>query len=170
VGVEPGRAYRAHAGGLGLTVYESLEALQAGAEAPFDLVSLAHVLEHLPRPVDYLRTLRTGFLEPHGWLLVEVPNLYCHDSFELAHLVSFSAHTLRQTLARAGFEVVALEKHGRPRSAVLPLYLTVLARPSGKQVVRIVPERGAALKRRLGLARRRLHSRLLPGRAWLPVE
>ncbi len=171
VGVEPGKAYRRYAQARELTLYADLDALRAAGEPPFDLVSMAHVLEHLPDPVGYLKSLRAYPLSPEGWLLLEVPNLYCHDSFEVAHLTSFSAHTLRETLAQAGYQVVALKAHGRPRSALLPLYLTALARPAeSADARRVRPERGVALKRRAGMFRRRVIQRLLPHRAWSPPE
>jgi 2-polyprenyl-3-methyl-5-hydroxy-6-metoxy-1,4-benzoquinol methylase len=174
VGVEPGEAYRMYAQKQGLTVYPDITNLQAAGEAKFNLISLAHVLEHLPDPVGYIADLREKHLTPQGWLLIEVPNLYCHDSFEIAHLTSFSAHTLRQTVQQAGFEIVMLKKHGQPRSDLLPLYLTLLARPHLHILSR--EERGAlirgegnvALKRHLGMLRRRTVQKLFPKKAWLP--
>lgn len=171
VGVEPGEAYRQYALSQGLQVYESLEAVRQalGAGAHFDLVSLAHVLEHLPEPVSYLSALKREWLEANGLLLIEVPNLYAHESFEIAHLVSYSAHTLRQTLGMAGFEIVSLERHGRPRSELLPLYLTAIARPApAREQVR--PERLVGLKRSIGMLRRKVLTRIAPRRAWLPVK
>jgi hypothetical protein len=101
-----------------------------------------------------------------GWLLLEVPNLYCHDSFEIAHLVSFSPHTLRQTVQKAGFEVVKLRAHGHPRSELLPLYLTLLACPGTSAGV-IQPEKNVARKRQLGMFRRRVTQKFFPKKAWL---
>ncbi len=167
VGIEPGEAHRAYAARSGLTVYPSLEALEAAGEAPFDLISMAHVLEHLPDPVTYLKHLRRSLLRPEGRLLIEVPNLYAHDSFEVAHLFAFSPHTLGEVLRRSGFEVVKFEQHGRPNSAIFPLYLTVFCRPteaSDEQPIK--PERFVALKRRLGMLKRKIWERLLPTRAW----
>ncbi len=167
-GVEPGDAYRAYAQASGLTVYASLEELKEGQTERFDLVSMAHVLEHIGDPVAYLADLRESLLAQDGWLLLEVPNLYAHDSFEVAHNVSFSAHTLTQTLAQAGFETAAMKKHGQPRSQLLPLYLTALARPlSDPKPVPVRPERSVALKRKLGFLRRRILTRLAPRRAWI---
>jgi len=169
VGIEPGEAHRTRANKAGLTVFASLEELENSGAAHFDLISMSHVLEHLPDPVGYLIHLREARLDPQGWLLLEVPNLYAHDSFEVAHLVSYSAHTLLQTLEKAGFEVLKLERHGRPRSALLPLYITLLARPqtanSRSQPVRA--EKHVALKRQAGMLRRRILEKLMPGRAWL---
>lgn len=171
VGIEPGTAYRDYARQLGLQVYASLDELHAAQEAPFDLVSLAHVLEHLPDPVDYLHRLRTDLLAKHGRLLLEVPNLYAHDSFEVAHLVSYSEHSLQQVLRKAGFETLALQAHGRPRSHLIPLYLTAIAIPAEPQDgYHLEPEKRVVWKRRAGMLRRWLLTRLQPDRAWIPAE
>jgi 2-polyprenyl-3-methyl-5-hydroxy-6-metoxy-1,4-benzoquinol methylase len=173
IGVEPGIAYRRYAESMGLKVYDSLDALREDRERPFQLISLAHVLEHMPDPVSYLYGLRQDLLVEGGLLLLEVPNLYAHDSFELAHMVAFSAHTLVQTLKKAGFEVLFLRKHGIPRSQLLPLYITVLARPvlgmPDVGVSRLKPEANVQLKRSLGMLKRRVLQKFFPHRAWLPL-
>ncbi len=130
VGIEPGEAYCAYARKQGLTVYASLEELEERAKEHFTLISMSHVLEHLPDPVGYLVHLWETFLDPQGWLLLEVPNLYGHDLFETAHLISYSSHTLVQVVEKAGYELVKIERHGRPCSPILPLYITLLARPN----------------------------------------
>lgn len=171
VGIEPGDAYRAYAQGQGLTVYTSLDELEKAGENCFSLISMSHVLEHLPNPVGYLSHLREKLIEPDGWLLIEVPNLYAHDSFEVAHLVAFSPHTLQEVLRCSGFIVVKIEQHGRPNSQILPLYLTILCRPAAQQDLSPVrPERGVALKRRAGMFWRRILARLFPKRAWIHIE
>ncbi len=167
VGVEPGEVYRRHASASGLTVYASLEEVPEGA---FDLVTMSHVLEHLPDPVGYLRRLRQARLAEGGWLLVEVPNLFGHPSLELPHLYAFHPATLRATLEAAGYRVEQLKVHGVPRSRLLPLYLTALARPVGGEAAPgRSSARGVRLRWRLGTQWRRWASRLAPGWAWLPV-
>ncbi len=182
-GVEPGDAYRQELQHRGLDVYATLEGFEQSGQYPCALISMIHVLEHLPDPVPYLAHLRLKLLQPEGWLLLEVPNLYCHDSFEVAHLTSFSAHTLAQTFQQAGYKIVALKKHGAPRSRLLPLYITLLARPVSEpagaaQAVSdtrvgpyiVVPERNVQLKRRIGMLRRRVVTRLFPSLAWIPAR
>jgi 2-polyprenyl-3-methyl-5-hydroxy-6-metoxy-1,4-benzoquinol methylase len=170
VGIEPGDAYRQEDQRRGLDVYASLDGLRQAGQFPCDLISLIHVLEHLPNPVQYLTQLRQELLKPTGWLMLEVPNLYAHDCFEVAHLSSFSAHTLTQTLKQSGFEIVALRKHGAPRSRLLSLYITILARPLSNPIsLGVSPEAGVQLKRRAGMLRRRVVSRLFPSQAWIPV-
>jgi SAM-dependent methyltransferase len=170
VGVEPGEAHRQYAVKEGLTVFPSLNDLASNGQARFDLISLSHVLEHLYNPVGYLTHLREALMTPQGWLLLEVPNLYAHDSFEVAHLYAFSPHTLREILSRSGFEIVRFKKHGRPNSAILPLYLTVLCRPASQVDLQpIRPEHFVALKRQTGFLWGRVLGKLLPARAWLNV-
>jgi 2-polyprenyl-3-methyl-5-hydroxy-6-metoxy-1,4-benzoquinol methylase len=168
VGIEPDNAYRSYAEGQGLTVYPSLAELEMAPEGRFDLVVMSHVLEHMPDPVGYLSHLRESVLTPGGWFLIEVPNLYSHDSFEVAHLFAFSAHTLVEILRKAGMVVDMSKKHGQPNSAILPLYLTVLCHPEveiAKSLVR--PERNVNFKRKAGILSRRILEHLIPRQAWL---
>lgn len=172
VGIEPGEAHRDYARKAALTIYATLEELEKHEKDRFDLVSMSHVLEHLPDPVEYLMHLREKILSPGGWLLLEVPNLYAHDSFEIAHIVSYSTHTLAQTVRKAGFYIRKLERHGRPRSNIIPYYLTLLAQPASKtcQISGLRPEKCVRLKRQLGMLRRRILSRCFPSQAWIPFE
>ena len=171
VGIEPGDAYREYSRNLGLQVVDDIEHLDQAQVASFDLVSMVHVLEHLSDPIDYLRRLRKEWIAPSGKLLVEVPNLYGHSSLELAHLLAFSPTTLRLVLERAGYQVLTLEMHGRPRSRIIPLYLTALAFPLQGH---IPPWNGRHSSRRvficrkLGMTWNRWVTRLAPRWAWLP--
>jgi 2-polyprenyl-3-methyl-5-hydroxy-6-metoxy-1,4-benzoquinol methylase len=168
VGVEPGEAHRLHARREGLTVHASLDELEKAGEARFDLISMSHVLEHLPDPVGYLTGLRESILAPDGWLLLEVPNLYAHDSFEVAHLFAFSHHTLCEVLRQSGFSVVKFKQNGYPNSRIIPLFLTALCHPTSQPDLSPVhPERGVAYKRAAGMFRRRILARLFPKLAWL---
>lgn len=175
-GVEPGDAYRRVAEAKDLHMFTSLDALlaecRAGREAHFNLVSLMHVLEHLPEPLAALRQIREELLEADGMLLVEVPNFYAHDSYELAHLSCFTPQSLVEMLKQAGFKLLAFRTHGQPRSAILPLYLNALALPAGEgappEALRI--ETGVARKRKIGLLRRKVLSKLMPAKTWLPME
>jgi SAM-dependent methyltransferase len=171
VGVEPGDSYRTYAQAKGIPVYPDITQVPAENGARFDLVSMAHVLEHLPDPVAYLAKLRQGYSATGGYLLVEVPNLFVHDCFEVAHMSSFSEHTLAQTLMQSGFSVIATRKHGIPRSRILPLYLTVLAQSKGmNSPPGVVPENKVRRKRKYGILTRRIVSRLIPSIAWNPVK
>jgi 2-polyprenyl-3-methyl-5-hydroxy-6-metoxy-1,4-benzoquinol methylase len=166
-GVEPGTVYRQYAQSSGLMVFPSLEELEQTEMPHFNLISMMHVLEHLPDPVEYLRHLRENLLEPDGWLLVEVPNLFAHDCFEVAHLISFSAHSLSQVVQKAGFRPIHLRSHGQPRSQLIPLYLTLLATPDRDWTYSFKPEHFVRMKRKVGFSYRFVVERLFPHRAWI---
>jgi SAM-dependent methyltransferase len=168
VGVEPGEAHRIYAREQGLKVYTTMDELEEAGEERFDLVSISHVLEHLFEPIAYLQHLRESLLAGDGKLILEVPNLYAHDSFEVAHLYAFSAHTLHEVLRLSGFEMLKFEKHGRPNSALFPLFLTTLCTPARQPDSNpVLPERFVSIKRHIGMLRRRILARLFAGRAWL---
>lgn len=170
-GVEPGDAYRALAEAKGIPMHASIEALISKKPKRFDLVTLMHVLEHLEHPIQVLTQIREELLAEDGLLFIEVPNFYAHDSYELAHLSCFTKHTLNELIQQTGFEVVAFRKHGMPRSEILPLYLTILAKPSSAGTQKLPkPEKAVRLKRDLGMFKRKILTRLNPKQAWLPVE
>ncbi len=91
----------------------------------FDVITMWHVLEHVPRPVELLEKLKQH-LAPDGVLIVSVPNFQSWQSalfkaqwFHLdppRHLIHFEPHTLAGTLSRAGFtqkrEVRFLPEYG----------------------------------------------------------
>jgi 2-polyprenyl-3-methyl-5-hydroxy-6-metoxy-1,4-benzoquinol methylase len=167
-GIEPGEAYRKILRAQGWEVFPKLEELGETRRRSFDVISIIHVLEHIPDPVGYLRGLRDSWLAPGGWLLVETPNLFGHRSLELAHLTVFSPRTLRQTLQMAGFEVRKVRAHGRPRSPILPLYLSALARAdrSGQPARPRFSSAGVRLRRRWALWRLETLTRRLPNWTW----
>jgi SAM-dependent methyltransferase len=88
----------------------------AGA-ATYDLVSLIHVLEHLPDPVEGMRKA-AGLLKPGGYLLVETPNVNAFARYVFSgrcnlfdaprHLCLFSRATFNACAAAAGLKTVSL--------------------------------------------------------------
>lgn len=76
---------------------------------PFDIITLNHVLEHLPDPAAALSRLR-DWLEPEGLLVVEVPNIESgfhapHKRFHIGHLYNFSPDNLTRLARSRGLEV-----------------------------------------------------------------
>jgi SAM-dependent methyltransferase len=171
IGVEPGDAYRDYSRQKGTDTVADLEDLPAEFKSSFDLVSMVHVLEHLPSPLEILRTIRRQWMTDDGILLVEVPNLFGHTCFEIAHLAAFSPAALEGTLRRAGFEVLQLKSHGAPRSKIIPLYLTAIARPepSLESNDNSLPSYlGTRARRAWGKTWKRLAGSIAPSLAWLP--
>jgi SAM-dependent methyltransferase len=77
--------------------------------ASFDAITVFHVLEHLPDPVEILDRYRQ-WLKPGGALVIEVPNLASpHQNplrrFHYAHVLGFTPASLERAAHRAGLAV-----------------------------------------------------------------
>lgn len=72
----------------------------------FDVISLIHVLEHIPYPVAFLKRLRQK-LKPDGLLFVEVPDCQqnCFMLLVADHCSHFSPGLLAGVVKAAGFDV-----------------------------------------------------------------
>lgn len=83
----------------------------------FDLIVLSHVLEHMPRPHEFIAPL-VARLKPGGLLFVEVPNSdqRYKSNFE-PHLLFFDPASLRELLARHG-ELLDVSTVGKRASAL----------------------------------------------------
>lgn len=89
---------------------------------PFDLITMVHVLEHIPSPIEFLAKLRTK-LKKDGVLVIEVPH-YVENPFDLIvadHSTHFDLATLRRVLEAAGYRVL------ESADDWLPKELTVVA-------------------------------------------
>lgn len=114
VGLEPFSLGKPTEGPHITLVREPLESA-APRLGKFDVITLWHVLEHVPRPVKLLDELR-GLLAPGGVFVISVPNFESLQSrvfkgswFHLdppRHLVHFEQRTLLDCLDRAGLEEV----------------------------------------------------------------
>ncbi len=80
------------------------------ADAPghYDLISLVHVLEHVPEPLVFLSEVAAK-LNPGGAVLIDAPS-FATNPFDLAvvdHVMHFSLATLRELTRRAGYALRA---------------------------------------------------------------
>lgn len=116
-GLEPNAVLRTHLQKEGIACYPSLDAL----EGEYDVISLFHVLEHLPDPRAALKKL-ARHLTPDGMLYVEVPSandaliqLYELEAFKdftfwSCHLFLFHGRNLEDLAKQSELRVEALEQ------------------------------------------------------------
>jgi SAM-dependent methyltransferase len=116
-GIEPNAAAQQWAKRHGIPVAVS-RIEQFGTTAPLDVVTMFHVLEHLPDPIGSLRKAR-ALLKENGLLVLEVPN---SDSYlarkdgmswkfiAFEHLFYFSEENISGILKRAGYKVLTIKK------------------------------------------------------------
>ncbi|HYO10202.1 MAG TPA: class I SAM-dependent methyltransferase [Tepidisphaeraceae bacterium] len=100
-------------------------------DRPVDLLCCRHVLEHIPRPLDFLRELRRTMGERRDVVLFfEVPNaLFTLQRLAIwdiiyEHCSYFTPQSLRRTFELAGFEVL------RVAEVFDGQFLTIEARPA----------------------------------------
>lgn len=94
----------------------------------FDLITLVHVLEHIPKPRELLAELWDK-LNPGGLLVIEVP-AFMRNPFDLLiadHITHFSKATIAHTVQAVGYEIIAVTEDWVPRE------LTVVARKGREQ-------------------------------------
>ena len=111
-------------------------------EHRFDVVTMVHVLEHIPKPADFLREA-LALLAPNGKLLIEVPDADSSpfDFLIADHRSHFTRAHLAYLVERAGLSVISA------RDDVLPKEVTVLATHAADMSSAPRPYRDPALTR-----------------------
>lgn len=91
----------------------------------FDVLSMSHVLEHVPDPITFLRSV-LSCLSDNGHLLIAAPNwrLNPFDLLVADHCLHFCLETLTSILQTAGFTVLFFSED------IIPKELVLIARPS----------------------------------------
>jgi 2-polyprenyl-3-methyl-5-hydroxy-6-metoxy-1,4-benzoquinol methylase len=112
VGVEPGEAFREYSINSGIKTVADLN----DVEGTFDLITMAHVLEHFTDPLDRLRIV-SDLLEDDGVLFVEVPYMCVAHS----HPLMFNKTLFEKMLNKAGFDIIKLQQHSVIRIMALAI-------------------------------------------------
>lgn len=86
----------------------------------FDVITLWHILEHIPYPLDFLSEI-LRIMKKDGILIIEVPNIGSYisslvlEDWELLapkeHLFYFTEDTLKKLLEKVGFKIFKIESY-----------------------------------------------------------
>ncbi|OQX12876.1 MAG: hypothetical protein BWK76_16995 [Desulfobulbaceae bacterium A2] len=116
---------------IGVPVYCGLLE-DINGEERFDVVVLNHVLEHVERPVEFLREV-VRLLSPNGIAHIAVPNSACWEacfsgwtSYEPYHVTYFNPKTLAKAVGASGLVVDRLTTHESFSGWFLALLRTML--------------------------------------------
>ncbi|GLB48164.1 class I SAM-dependent methyltransferase [Neptunitalea lumnitzerae] len=111
-GVEPNDAAITNAANKGVNLFSSLDKLP---NQKFDVITLWHVLEHLPNLEKQIEQI-SSFLKPNGVLVIAVPNYESYDAayykqfwaaFDVPrHLWHFSKTAIKNVFGKQGFNLV----------------------------------------------------------------
>jgi SAM-dependent methyltransferase len=98
---------------------------QSGGQ--MDLILFSHVMENVV-DLNIVFQVIEKWLAPGGVVLMETPNSTVQNSTHIYHPYCFSRTSLRRLYGKHGFEIISLRASGRPSSALIPRYLTLVAR------------------------------------------
>lgn len=108
----------------GLKVHQGIDPTKVFEPNSFDVVSLWHVIEHVPSPTETLGQMNS-ILKPGGKLVLVMPNInstlarrygpYWFPMELPRHFTHFDRSSLRKILTKSGFQVETIrgQKHGR---------------------------------------------------------
>lgn len=122
-----------------------VEAFYSGPEpaydGSFDVISLSHVLEHIPDPVPFLKSI-SGSLGEHGRILLASPNLRQNpiDLVIADHCTHFDEESLSYVIERAGLTVELLSARLLPKELVAILALRKAADASQRGGVDVIAD------------------------------
>ena len=158
-GIEPNEAYAEFARTtLGLERIRTGALQDLEARGQYDLITLNHVLEHLPDPRSALRHLH-ALLADGGQVLVEVPNIEATyhapgNIFHVGHLYWFNPNTLTALARQCGLDIVEMRVDGDTQ------HINVRLAKRGAPLAQREAERLLAGNADRVLAVRRAHTRL----------
>lgn len=115
-GIEPDSGLTEYFKKQGLSVWPSLQELIEGDERKYDIVTMFHVMEHLPDPKAVLHQL-AGLLPDKGQIIIEVPSSadallslygcmkFARFSYWSCHLYLFNSSTISRLAQQLGMKV-----------------------------------------------------------------
>jgi len=106
----------------------------------FDVITMQHVLEHVPNPVELLGRM-ARLLHPGGLLFVQIPNILDNpfDLMVVDHASHYAPDTVRNTVQRAGLRPAVLATDWAPKELTVVVQVDAEQQPAPAS-----PEQAAA--------------------------
>ena len=108
-GIELEKRFKKYFKENGLMVFNDISQVENNK---YDIITLFHVLEHIPEPRKLLQKL-SNMLSKDSRIIIEVPNLHLYGmlctGISYEHLVHFSPAHLGFLVQKAGFEIIEFE-------------------------------------------------------------
>jgi 2-polyprenyl-3-methyl-5-hydroxy-6-metoxy-1,4-benzoquinol methylase len=99
IGIEPSEKAKAIAINKGVSFVENLSELESNS---FDIITMWHVLEHVPDLEHQIKELKR-LIKPTGTVIIAVPNF---KSFDAIHLWHFSKTAIKKLFVKENLELV----------------------------------------------------------------
>jgi 2-polyprenyl-3-methyl-5-hydroxy-6-metoxy-1,4-benzoquinol methylase len=113
----------------------------------FDVVTLNHVLEHVPKPSETMKELHR-ILKPGGYLIIAVPvsdslaskvfGKYWAQLDTPRHLYLFSTEVLKQYARKYNFDILKIRYNSDPRYQIISSFIYLWENFRGKKVNRML--------------------------------
>jgi len=161
-GVEPEARLKRHYEDHGLTVFPKLSHIPPDIQkAGYDVITMFHVLEHIPDPRSLLREL-SAMLTSGGQIIVEVPNAddallalyhcapFSHFTYWSCHLFLYTAQTLKMLFSQVNLKINYI-RHIQRYPLSNHLYWLANGKPGGHEKWHFLdsPELRAAYEKQL---------------------
>jgi len=164
-GVEPETRMSGHYRNNGFTVFQNLSEIKNDIKrAKYDIITMFHVLEHIPDPKSILSEL-SEMLTDDGQIIVEVPNAddalltlyhnqpFSHFTYWSCHLFLYTAKTLKMLFSQVNLKMNYIKQIQR-YSLSNHLYWLANGKPGGHKKWHFLdsPELHAAYEKQLVLS------------------
>lgn len=100
---------------LDLIVHNKMDLSEINNEEKWDIVVMFNLLEHIPKPMEFLSYVTENMLSENGIMVIEVPHIFTIHSkiagtkgqhLSMAHYFYYSAKTMENLIDRIGFKIL----------------------------------------------------------------
>ncbi len=100
---------------LNLIVHDKMDLSEINNEERWDIIVMFNLLEHIPKPIEFLEYVTENMLAENGILVIEVPHIFTLHSkisgtkgqhLSMAHYFYYSAKTIENLIDRIGFKIL----------------------------------------------------------------